>query len=65
MSAILIASAGYDRATETLEVEFQNGAIYQYFNVPENLFKQLMREKAKGKFLNTHIRNAYPFSRTG
>ena len=49
MSAILVASAGYDSETETLEVEFQNGAIYQYFNVPENLFKQLMREQGKGE----------------
>jgi hypothetical protein len=28
-----IVSAGYDEATQTLEVEFLNGTIYQYYNV--------------------------------
>ena len=60
-----LASVGYDPATETLEVEFLNGSIYQYFNVPQNLYDQLMRAGSKGRFLNTYIKNAYPFSRVG
>ena len=31
-----VAAVGYDPATETLEVEFLSGSIYQYYNVPEN-----------------------------
>lgn len=58
-----IASIGYDETTETLEVEFLNGAIYQYYNVPINMHKQLMQEGSKGQFLNTYIKNAYPYSR--
>lgn len=60
-----IASVGYDEATQTLEVEFLSGAIYQYYNVPVNMFDQLMKEPSKGRFLNAYIKNAYPFSRTG
>ena len=60
-----LASVGYDSATETLEVEFLNGSIYQYFNVPKNMYDQLMQEGSKGRFLNTYIKNAYPFSRVG
>lgn len=60
-----IASIGYDAQTETLEVEFLNGSIYQYYNFPENLYEQLMREPSKGKFLNFYIKNAYPYSRVG
>ena len=29
-----IASIGYDPDSETLEIEFTNGSIYQYFNIP-------------------------------
>ena len=58
-----IASIGYDEATETLEVEFLNGSIYQYYNVPAGLYQQLMQEGAKGRFLNVYIKNAYPYSR--
>lgn len=58
-----IASIGYDEPTQTLEVEFLNGSVYQYYNVPEALYNQLMQEGSKGRFLNMYIRNSYPYSR--
>ncbi len=60
-----IASIGYDAGTETLEVEFLSGANYQYYNVPQNMYDQLMQAGSKGRFLNTYIKNAYPYSRVG
>lgn len=60
-----IASIGYDEATETLEVEFLDGSIYQYYNVQMNIYEQIMQAGSKGKFLNTYIKNAYPYSRVG
>lgn len=65
MPSTNIASIGYDQPTETLEVEFLNSTIYQYFNVPMNMYEQLMQAGSKGKFLNTYIKNAYPYSRVG
>jgi hypothetical protein len=32
-----IASIGYDEDSQTLEIEFLNGGLYQYFDVPPNL----------------------------
>jgi hypothetical protein len=58
-----VASIGYDPDSETLEIEFSNGSIYQYFNVPSGLNEQLMVAPSKGQFLNAYIRNAYPYSR--
>lgn len=60
-----IASIGYDEGTETLEVEFLSGSVYQYYNVPLNMYEQLMQDGSKGRFLNTYIKNAYPYSRVG
>jgi len=60
-----VASIGYDFPSETLEVEFLNGSIYQYYNVPANIFEQFRIELSKGKFLNTYIKNFYPYSRVG
>lgn len=37
VSSSNIASIGYDPGSETLEIEFTNGSIYQYFNVPAGL----------------------------
>jgi hypothetical protein len=60
-----VASIGYDAPSETLEIEFQNGSIYQYYNVSEQLFHQLMEASSKGQFINTYIKNAHPYSRVG
>ena len=60
-----ILSLGYDPASETLEVEFSSGSIYQYYNVSAALHEQLMKAPSKGQFLNAYIKNAHPFSRTG
>ena len=39
VSSSNIASLGYDAATQTLQVEFLSGSIYQYFDVPTNVFE--------------------------
>jgi hypothetical protein len=60
-----IRSVGYDPQTQTLEVEFLSGTVYQYYGVPEHMHERMMKEQSKGRFLNTYIRNQYPFSRVG
>lgn len=58
-----VASAGYDEPSQTLEVGFNNGSVYQYYNVGQALFEQFMQSASKGQFLNLYIKNAYPYSR--
>lgn len=58
-----IASIGYDPETMTLEVEFTNGNIYQYFDIPPSLQNNLMLADSKGKFLHTQIKGVYRYSR--
>lgn len=52
-----IKSIGYE--DEVLEVEFLNGSIYQYYNVPQNLFEGIMNADSHGKYLNEHIKKAH------
>jgi hypothetical protein len=54
-----INSIGYDEATNTLEVEFQSGSIYQYSGVPEDEYEGLLSASSKGRYLNTHIKDRY------
>lgn len=60
-----ISEIGYDPMSETLEVMFTNGSVYQYYNVGQALFDQIMQAPSKGQFLNVYIKNAYPYSRVG
>ena len=65
VSSTTIVSAGYDEPSQTLEVEFANGTIYQYYNVDGGMYAQFQAAPSKGQFLHTYIRNAYPYSRVG
>ena len=58
-----VVSIGYEPASSTLEVEFKTGGVYQYYNVPAQIYQQLMETDSKGKFLHVYIKPAYPFSR--
>jgi hypothetical protein len=60
-----IASAGYDEASQTMEVEFIGSGVYQYYNVGSDLYQQFLQSASKGQFLNIYIKNAYPYSRVG
>lgn len=58
-----ISEVGYDPASMTLEVAFTNGTIYQYFDVPETLYQELLHAESVGKFLNTQIKNSYRYAK--
>lgn len=60
-----IKAIGYEAKKQTLEVEFLNGSVYQYYNVPEHMHQQIMNAASKGQFLHLYIKNQYPYSRVG
>jgi len=63
VSSSNLASVGYDPASQTLEVEFNNSGVYQYYNVPQFMYDQLMQAPSPGGFLNANIKNAYACSK--
>lgn len=54
-----IASIGYDESSETLEIEFNRGGIYQYSNVPLSVYNRLMIASSHGVFFAAHIKDSY------
>jgi hypothetical protein len=58
-----VASVKYYPDTHTLEVEFRNGNLYQYFDVPQSVYDALMNAESKGKFLNFEIKGVYRYAR--
>jgi hypothetical protein len=55
-----VCSIGYDIDSQILEVEFNNGAVYQYSGVPEYEYIGLMDSDSKGARMHSHIKNQYP-----
>ena len=55
-----LASAGYDADTQTLEIEFRNsGSVYQYSNIPPELFEELITAPSIGRYYNRSIKGRY------
>lgn len=52
-------SVGYDLNSKTLEIEFNDGAIYQYYNVPQYEYDGLMSAASKGKYASQNIYKKY------
>ena len=51
-----IKSVGYDEDTETLEVEFKKGALYQYDSVPAEVHQSLMSAPSVGKYFSANVK---------
>jgi len=59
-----LASIGYDAKNEILEVEFKHGGVYQYFDVPESIYDDLMNASSHGQFFDKNIKKAgYKFQK--
>jgi len=60
VSSSMLASIGYDEENQMLEVEFKNGAVYQYFEFPkeeyENFLELKDNEESLGSFFNKNIK---------
>ena len=56
-----ISSVGYDEADGTLEVEFHDGKIYQYSDVPPPVYRGLLDAPSKGSYFHAHIRTTYSY----
>jgi hypothetical protein len=63
VSSSNLASVGYDAESETLEVEFKNGLVYEYYNVPQFLHERMMQAGSIGSFFNREIKNNYAGSK--
>ncbi len=59
----VVKAFDYDEAKKILRVEFGNGSIYQYHDVPESLYKDLKNSPSVGQYFNTHIRDKFGFDR--
>lgn len=51
-----IARVGYSLVDKRLLVEFNSG-VYEYENVPERIYTDLLEAESKGKYIREHIIN--------
>ena len=57
LQSTALASVGYSRRLHALEIEFRNGAIYRYLDVPPSRYRALMKAPSKARFYHENIRS--------
>jgi len=63
VSSTNVSAIGYDNGTQTLQVEFNDGSVYQYFDVPEHVYNDLMSASSAGTYLHQNVKGTYRYSR--
>lgn len=51
-----VGAAAHDAQTAVLELQFRNGAVYQYFLVPRPVYRDLLRAPSKGRYFHQNLR---------
>jgi hypothetical protein len=55
--------AGYDAKAQILEVVFNSGDHYRYFEVPPEEYEGLMNADSIGQYMHKHIIGHYDYER--
>ncbi|HLQ51230.1 MAG TPA: KTSC domain-containing protein [Terriglobales bacterium] len=51
-----IRSVGYDAKSRILEIEFTNGSVYDYYDVPHQIYQEFCEADSMGAFVNFRIK---------
>jgi hypothetical protein len=58
-----LKNAKYDTELKSLVVEFNNGAIYEYENVPWEIFTKFRMAESQGSFFSKNISRTYKYKK--
>jgi hypothetical protein len=56
----MIQAFGYDKDAETLMVIFNSGKTYQYSEVPQETYEELLAADSKGSYMRSFVIDCYP-----
>jgi len=62
VSSSNLVAVGYDKASTTLRIQFNSG-LYDYYNVPENIYNGLLNASSKGEYHHAFIKNSYRYNK--
>ena len=63
MPSSVVASMQYDFVTRKLRIYYQSGSVYDYMDVPPDVYKEMKAVQSKGTYLNLHIKGNYSFQK--
>ena len=65
VSSSNVRSIGYDEATKTMRVRFHNGGVYDYSDVPPEIYHSVLYSESVGGSLHQNVKGRYDYRRQG
>jgi hypothetical protein len=65
MPSSVIKKYEYHPERRILTIIFVSGAVYDYLDVPQEVYEQMRSMLSKGTFFNEHIKDRYGFVKRG
>ena len=59
-----VARFAYDESNQVLKVEFKNGTVYDYYDIPENVFHGMRGAPSAGQYLAQNVKSRFRYART-
>ncbi|SDD72538.1 KTSC domain-containing protein [Dyadobacter soli] len=63
MPSSVVAQMIYNEEKETLRIVYVSGMVYDYKNVPWEVYQAMKTSGSKGTFLNKHIKGNFEFEK--
>jgi len=64
VESAMLKRIGFTETCEgILEVEYNSGEVYRYYDVPQEVFEKLHKAESKGKFMHNMILHVYTYER--
>ena len=63
MPSTVISSINYDENACRLTITFVSGKIYEYKDVPEEIYNGLKTSRSKGIYFNEYIKDKYEYEK--
>ena len=63
MPSSVVSAIKYDESKAILTIIFVSGMVYEYKNVPEEIYLEMKNSGSKGTYLNKNIKGNYLFEK--
>jgi hypothetical protein len=60
-----INKVGYDEDNNVLVIEFSTGVKYEYYDVPDHIYYDMLNAASIGRYMNQYIRNKFKYKKIG
>lgn len=58
-----LEEVGYDERLRLLHIQFSNGALYEYYDVPKDIYIGLITASSASDYFHEYVKGHYRYSR--